>query len=105
MSAIGQRVLLGPNAVRHAEQSHAAFAGLGLDKARAIRLLRVVDVYLWGFATLAAAELTARRRDDLSEEEWQKSTDDYFKTLTTKGDSRTSRRPVAPPWCRHPPTG
>jgi AcrR family transcriptional regulator len=86
VGAIGQRVLLGPNAARHVEQSHAAIAGLGLDKARSVRLLRVVDVYLWGFATLAGAEQTARRRDDLSEEEWQKSTDDYFENLTADGD-------------------
>jgi AcrR family transcriptional regulator len=86
MAAIGQRVLLGPNAARHAEQSHAAIAGLGLDNARAVGLLRVVDVYLWGFVTIATAELTARRRDDLSEEEWHQSTDDYFENLTADGD-------------------
>jgi AcrR family transcriptional regulator len=85
MAAFAQRPMLGPNAVSHAEQSYAAIAGLGLDKAQAIALLRTCDVYLWGFATLALVEVQTRRRDDLSEDEWRKSTRTYFDRLTADG--------------------
>lgn len=86
MSVFGARAPIGPNAARHAEQSFEAIAGLGLPPERALRLLRVVDTYLWGFATLAGQELAARRRDRLTEEEWQTSTDAYFAELTAGGD-------------------
>jgi AcrR family transcriptional regulator len=85
LGVFGARAPIGPNAARHAEQSHAAIAGLGLGAQRAIRLLRAVDTYLWGFATLAGQELTARRRDNLTEEEWRAATDAYFADLTAGG--------------------
>ncbi|MEV6924747.1 TetR/AcrR family transcriptional regulator C-terminal domain-containing protein [Dactylosporangium sp. NPDC051485] len=86
MGVLGARAPIGPNAARHAEQSHAAIAGLGLPPARAVRLLRVVDTYLWGFATLANQELAARQRDAITEQEWQQSTDAYFAELTAGGE-------------------
>jgi AcrR family transcriptional regulator len=86
MSVFGARAPIGPHAARHAEQSHAAIAGLGLPPERAVRLLRVVDTYLWGFATLAGQELAARQRDGISEEEWSASTEAYFAELTAGGD-------------------
>jgi hypothetical protein len=86
MGVFGVRAPIGPNAARHAEQSHAAIAGLGLTPQRAVRLLRIVDTYLWGFVTLATQEMAARRRDGLTEEEWRASTDAYFAELTAGGD-------------------
>ncbi|WP_426507865.1 TetR/AcrR family transcriptional regulator C-terminal domain-containing protein [Dactylosporangium sp. McL0621] len=86
MGQFGARAPIGPNAARHAEQSLAAIAGLGLPGERAVRLLRAVDTYLWGFATLSGQELEARRRDQLTEEEWRASTDEYFAGLIAAGD-------------------
>jgi AcrR family transcriptional regulator len=86
MSAFGTRVPIGPNAARHAEQSHAAVAKLGLPPQRAVRLLQVIDTYLWGFVTLSLQELAVRQRDRLSEEEWRSSTEAYFTELTAGGD-------------------
>lgn len=83
--AFGTRPPIGPNAARHAEQSFEAIAGLGLPPERAVRLLKVVDTYLWGFVTLGGQELAARQRDHLTEEEWQTSTDAYFADLTADG--------------------
>jgi AcrR family transcriptional regulator len=86
MGVFGARAPIGPNAARHAEQSHAAIAGLGLGAERSVRLLRIVDTYLWGFVTLAFQEMAARRRDGLTEEEWRASTDAYFAELTAGGE-------------------
>ncbi|MEV4347837.1 TetR/AcrR family transcriptional regulator C-terminal domain-containing protein [Actinoplanes sp. NPDC049596] len=86
MSVFGTRAPIGPNAARHAEQSFEAIAGLGLPPERATRLLRAVDTYLWGYVTRAGQEAAARRRDQLSEQEWRESTDAYLADLTGKGD-------------------
>jgi AcrR family transcriptional regulator len=86
MSAFGTRAPIGPNAARHAEQSFEAIAGLGLPPDRALKLLRAVDTYMWGFATQAGQELAARQRDQLTEEEWRASTDAYFAEITAGGD-------------------
>jgi AcrR family transcriptional regulator len=86
MGVFGARVPIGPNAARHAEQSLAAIASLGLPPERAVRLLRAVDTYLWGFATLSGQEVAARQRDQLTEQEWHASTEAYFTELTAGGD-------------------
>jgi AcrR family transcriptional regulator len=86
MGAFGVRAPIGPNAARHAEQSFEAIAGLGLAPREAVKLLKAVDTYMWGFATLAGQELAARQRDQLTEQEWQASTDAYFAGLTAGGD-------------------
>lgn len=86
MGVFGSRAPIGPNAARHAEQSHEAIAGLGLGAERSIKLLRAVDTYLWGYVTLNGQELAARQRDGLTEQEWQASTEAYFADLTARGD-------------------
>ncbi|SNY67314.1 TetR/AcrR family transcriptional regulator [Paractinoplanes atraurantiacus] len=86
MGVFGARAPIGPNAARHAEQSFEAIAGLGLSPERATRLLRAVDTYLWGYVTRAGQERAARRRDQLSEQEWRASTDAYLAELTAGGD-------------------
>ncbi len=86
MGVFGSRAPIGPNAARHAEQSYEAIAGLGLSPERATRLLRSVDTYLWGYVTLNGQELAARRRDQLTEQEWRESTSAYFDELTAAGD-------------------
>ncbi|WP_433210632.1 TetR/AcrR family transcriptional regulator [Dactylosporangium sp. CS-047395] len=86
MGAFGARAPIGPNAARHAEQSLAALAGLGLPPQRQVRLLRAIDTYLWGFAALSGQELASRQRDQLTEQEWRESTDAYFTGLVAGGD-------------------
>jgi AcrR family transcriptional regulator len=86
IGVFGARAPIGPNAARHAEQSFETIAGLGLAPERALALLRAVDTYLWGFVTLGGQELAARQRDQLTEEEWQASTDAYFAEITAGGD-------------------
>jgi AcrR family transcriptional regulator len=53
LQAFSQRPRIGPNTLRHAEQSSAAVAGLGLDERTAATLLAVVDDYALGHAMRA----------------------------------------------------
>jgi AcrR family transcriptional regulator len=53
LQAFSQRPRFGPNALRHAEQSIASVAGLGLDERTAATLLAVVDEYALGHAMRA----------------------------------------------------
>ncbi|MCK9876404.1 TetR/AcrR family transcriptional regulator [Frankia sp. AgPm24] len=58
---------LGPNALRHAEQSAAAVAGLPLTPARRIALLCAVDTYTFGQVGIELRErLTERDQDQLT---------------------------------------
>ncbi|MCM3886491.1 TetR/AcrR family transcriptional regulator [Frankia sp. R82] len=52
---------LGPNALRHAEQSAAAVAGLAFPPARLIALLRAVDTYTLGQVALELQECPTER--------------------------------------------
>jgi AcrR family transcriptional regulator len=78
LQAFSQRPRFGPNALRHAEQSIAAIAALGLDERTAATLLAIVDEYALGHAmraliTPSEQELrdtfaeTLRNTPDLSE--------------------------------------
>jgi AcrR family transcriptional regulator len=53
LQAFSQRPRVGPNTLRHAEQSSAAVAGLGLDPQTGATLLAVVDDYALGHAMRA----------------------------------------------------
>jgi AcrR family transcriptional regulator len=53
LQAFSQRPRVGPNTLRHAEQSSAAVAGLGLDPRTAATLLAVADDYALGHAMRA----------------------------------------------------
>ncbi|MEU4238935.1 TetR/AcrR family transcriptional regulator C-terminal domain-containing protein [Actinoplanes sp. NPDC026619] len=86
MSVFGERAPIGPQAARHAEQSFQAIASLRLPPGQALKLLHVVDTYMWGFITLSGQEQAARQRDGLTEQEWRASTDAYFAEITAGGE-------------------
>jgi hypothetical protein len=50
VTAAGQQALLGPNVMRHAEQSFEATAALGIDQAKRLAIWRAVDSYTMGHA-------------------------------------------------------
>jgi AcrR family transcriptional regulator len=54
LEALGRGQRIGPNLLRHGEQSAAAVAPLGLDRDDAWRVLRLVDAYTIGQAVTAA---------------------------------------------------
>ncbi|GAB3844965.1 TetR/AcrR family transcriptional regulator C-terminal domain-containing protein [Dactylosporangium cerinum] len=85
IAAIMQRPALGPNAVRHAEQSMAALAGLGLEREEARTLLIAVDAFTMGFGGLELAGHSMRQRDGLTESQWADSTGAYLDDLSRAG--------------------
>jgi AcrR family transcriptional regulator len=81
MGALTQRPRVGPNALRHSEQSLAAIASLGVDRRTAIALLRAVDSYTIGCGAVALADRQMRRRDHLEDWQWRASAEEYFERL------------------------
>jgi AcrR family transcriptional regulator len=52
VTAAGQQALLGPNVMRHAEQSLEATAALGIDQSKRLAIWRAVDSYTMGHAQI-----------------------------------------------------
>jgi hypothetical protein len=52
VTAAGQ-ALIGPNVMRHAEQSLEATAALGIDWAKRLAIWRAVDTYIMGHAQIS----------------------------------------------------
>ncbi len=76
---------LGPNGLRYGEFSLAAVDGLGLDFSTMKRVLDTVDSYVVGHVLNTAAEEEARRRNGMSEEEWQRATSPYLRQVFATG--------------------
>jgi AcrR family transcriptional regulator len=55
VTAAGRQALLGPNVMRHVEQSLEATATLGLDQAKRLAIWRAVDSYTMGHAQISLA--------------------------------------------------
>jgi hypothetical protein len=53
VTAAGRQALLGPNVMRHAEQSLEATAALGLDRTKRLAIWRAVDSYTLGHAHIS----------------------------------------------------
>jgi AcrR family transcriptional regulator len=53
VTAAGQQALLGPNVLRHAEQSLEATAALGIDWPKRLAIWRAVDSYTMGHAQIS----------------------------------------------------
>jgi len=56
-AAVARRPNVGPNGMRHIEQSLAAIAALDLEPARARAILRAVDTYTFGNVAVQLADL------------------------------------------------
>lgn len=87
MTAVSQRPPMGPNAIRHTEQSMAAIAGLGLDREQARALLIAVDAFTIGFGSLELADRAMRQRDGLTDAQWEESTGAYLTRLSRTGQA------------------
>jgi AcrR family transcriptional regulator len=86
IGALGQRPAIGPNGMRHREQSLAAVAGLDVDLFRKGALLEAVDAYTIGHVTMELAERETKRRERLSDPQWQTATRAYLQRLLDSGD-------------------
>jgi AcrR family transcriptional regulator len=82
LQAFSQRPRIGPNTLRHAEQSSAAVAGLGLDPRTAATLLAVVDDYALGHAMRAIFTPHEAKLRELVDERLSKVDPSDFPHLT-----------------------
>jgi AcrR family transcriptional regulator len=58
---MGRKMWIGPNALRHMEQSLAALDELGLDLERGLQIVRAVDQYMFGYVSMEAAHSRMKR--------------------------------------------
>jgi len=86
IGALGQRPTIGPNGLRHREQSLAAVADLDIDLFRKGALLEAVDAYTIGHVTMELAERETQRRERLSDPQWRTATRAYLQRLLDSGD-------------------
>jgi AcrR family transcriptional regulator len=86
IGALGQRPAIGPNGMRHREQSVAAVAGLDVDLFRKGALLEAVDAYTIGHVTMELAGRETQRRERLSDPQWRTATRVYLQRLLDSGD-------------------
>uniref|UniRef100_UPI0010410E68 TetR/AcrR family transcriptional regulator n=1 Tax=Candidatus Protofrankia californiensis TaxID=1839754 RepID=UPI0010410E68 len=86
MKARGSWPRLGPNAMRHMEQSLTAVAGLDVDRRRKICILRAVDTYTVGHIVTELMEQVMPRREGGSAAEQQQLMQGYLRALIDTGD-------------------
>jgi AcrR family transcriptional regulator len=86
IGALGQRPTIGPNGMRHREQSLAAVGNLDIDLFRKGALLEAVDAYTIGHVTMELAERETQRRDRLSDPQWRTAMQAYLQRLLDSGD-------------------
>jgi AcrR family transcriptional regulator len=86
IGALGQRPTIGPNGMRHREQSLAAVAGLDADLFRKGALLVAVDAHTIGHVTMELAERETQRRERLTDAQWRNATQAYLQRLLDSGD-------------------
>ncbi|MGR6915879.1 TetR/AcrR family transcriptional regulator C-terminal domain-containing protein [[Actinomadura] parvosata] len=82
---VGQRVPVGPNALRHVEQKLAAFDGLGIDRLTAWRFLAVFNDYMTGFVVREALERRVPREQGFDDTERAALAEPYIKELIEGG--------------------
>jgi AcrR family transcriptional regulator len=84
-STLGRRPAIGPNSVRHFDQSAAAVAGLDVDARTAFSIVAAVDEYAMGFSYRELAEQEFRRNAGMSMDEWRKVAKPYMRDLIATG--------------------
>jgi AcrR family transcriptional regulator len=78
--------VVGPNVLRHLDQSMSAVAGLGLEAKDALRVIAAVDDYMLGFVSRETREREIVRRTGLSGTEQLSSLRPYLQQLVDKGE-------------------
>jgi AcrR family transcriptional regulator len=87
LRTIGSRPRIGPNAIRHIEQSLAALADLPVDRARKVSILTAVDTYAIGNIVSEVADRVAWRQEGETDPgEWQQSVRGYLRRMVDTGD-------------------
>jgi AcrR family transcriptional regulator len=84
-TAAGQQALIGPNLMRHAEQSLQATAALGIDQTKRLAIVRAVDTYTMGHAHLSPAR-DQSEGNPAHDPGWQAAAEAYVQGLADSGD-------------------
>jgi len=85
VTAAGQRALIGPNLMRHAEQSLEATAALGLDSTKRLAILRAMDTYAMGHAHLSPAQ-DHSEGNTANDPGWRAAAEAYLQGLADSGN-------------------
>ncbi|MER6948856.1 TetR/AcrR family transcriptional regulator C-terminal domain-containing protein [Nonomuraea sp. NPDC000554] len=83
---VSQRVSVGPNGLRHVEQSLAALDGLGVDELTKWRILAAIDDYSLGFTIRESLERAAPRTDGVNDAERAAVAEPYMRELIASGE-------------------
>ena len=85
VTAAGRQALIGPNVIRHVEQSLQATAALGIDWTKRLAIWRAVDSYTMGHAHLSPGRDHSEGKtvDDPS---WRPSAEAYLQGLADSGN-------------------
>jgi AcrR family transcriptional regulator len=85
VTAAGRQALIGPNMMRHVEQSLEATTALGIDWTKRLAILRAVDTYTMGHAyiRLARDHNESKTADDLG---WRAAAEAYLQGLADSGN-------------------
>src|SRR5882757_6306007 len=85
VTAAGRQALIGPNVMRHVEQSLEATAPLGIDWTKRLAIWRAVDSYTMGHAHLSPArdQSEAKTANDPG---WRPAAEAYLQGLADSGD-------------------
>jgi len=76
---------IGPNALAHLDSSLRALSGLGRSLVEVSRLLGTVTSFVTGVVAAELAEEDARRRDKLTEQQWQETFGPYIEEAMASG--------------------
>jgi AcrR family transcriptional regulator len=76
---------LGPNSLRLLEYSMASVDGLDLDVDGMLDMISTVSAFVAGFVQTELAEAEARRRTNLTEEQWRARMAPYIRDLVATG--------------------
>ncbi|WP_219470700.1 TetR/AcrR family transcriptional regulator [Nonomuraea rhizosphaerae] len=83
---VSQRVSVGPNGLRHVEQSLAALDGLDVEPLVKWRILAALDDYSLGFIIRESFERDAPRREGVSDAERSAMAEPYMRELVANGE-------------------
>jgi AcrR family transcriptional regulator len=82
----GRQAPIGPNVMRHIEQSLEATAALDIDPAKRLALVRAVDTYTMGHAGISLARHRPQKGGSANDPEWQEAAGAYLTGLVGSGD-------------------
>jgi AcrR family transcriptional regulator len=85
VTAAAQQALIGPNVMRHAEQSLQATAALGLDRTKRLAIWRAVDSYTMGHANISLAR-DHGEGTTATDPGWRAAAEAYLQGLADSGN-------------------